>query len=106
MPLDSEALLRNRVRTLMNGRNQSEVARAAGIGYKRDQQTPHGFRTIASTLMNERGEPSELVELQLAHKDPNAPRAAYNRAQKLKERTELMQRWADYLDELRETAGR
>ena len=73
------------------------------LGYDSATQTAHGFRSIASTLMNEKGEDRELVELQLAHKDPNAARAAYNRAERIRDRAALMQRWADYLDELRES---
>jgi hypothetical protein len=63
--------------------------------------TSHGFRTIASTLLNEKGFHPDLIELQLAHKERNGVRAAYNKAQRLPERRAMMQSWADYLDELR-----
>jgi integrase len=66
--------------------------------------TPHGFRTIASTILNERGWNPDLIELQLAHRDRNKVRSAYNRAQRLDERRKMMQAWADYLDALRRTA--
>ena len=56
---------------------------------------------MASTCLNEQGWSPELVELQLAHVDRNEVRAAYNRAQRLAERTKMMQSWADYLDSLR-----
>ena len=75
------------------------------IGYSSDEMTSHGFRTVASTLLNEQGWNPDLIELQLAHKERNKVRAAYNRAQRLAERRKMMQAWADYLDELRQVAG-
>ena len=71
------------------------------IGYSSDEMTAHGFRTMASTLLNEQGWHPDLIELQLAHKERNEVRAAYNRAQRLGERRKMMQAWADYLDWLR-----
>jgi integrase len=71
------------------------------IGYSSDEMTAHGFRTMASTLLNEQGWHPDLIELQLAHKERNEVRAAYNRAQRLGERRKMMQAWADYLDGLR-----
>jgi integrase len=72
------------------------------IGYSGDQMTWHGFRAMASTLLNEQGYASDLIELQLAHVEQNEVRAAYNRAQRLSERQTMMQAWADYLDGLRD----
>lgn len=61
--------------------------------------TPHGFRTIFSTLMNELDdEYSNAVEKQLAHINPNSIKVTYDKSTKLPARWELMQRWADYLD--------
>jgi hypothetical protein len=60
-----------------------------------------GFRSLASTCLNEQGWHPDLIELQLAHAERNKVRAAYNRAQCLAERRKMMQAWADYLDELR-----
>jgi integrase len=71
------------------------------IGYSSDEMTAHGFRTLASTLLNEQGWHPDLIELQLAHKERNMVRAAHNRAQRLGERRKMMQAWADYLDGLR-----
>ena len=71
------------------------------LGYPSAQMTPHGFRSIASTLLNERGVNPDLIELQLAHAERNKVRAAYNRARRLAERRVMMQDWADYLDTLR-----
>ncbi|HKC15180.1 MAG TPA: integrase arm-type DNA-binding domain-containing protein [Steroidobacteraceae bacterium] len=91
------------------GRPLSDGALGAALrlmDYPPEVHTPHGFRTTASTLLNERGVDAELIELQLAHKDPNAIRGAYNRAEKLPERAALMQRWSNYLDLLRAEAER
>ena len=71
------------------------------LGYAKDQQTAHGFRTIASTLLNELGFPPDLIELQLAHKPRDKVRAAYNRAERLADRRAMMQAWADYLEGLK-----
>lgn len=62
--------------------------------------TPHGFRGMASTLLNEHGFPPDVIERQLAHVEGNAVRAAYNRAEYLDQRRQMMQWWGDYLDEL------
>ena len=56
------------------------------IGYTGDQMSWHGFRAMASTLLNELGCPPDVIELQLAHQERNEVRAAYNRAQRLDER--------------------
>lgn len=82
----------------------SEVTLNAGLrrlGYGGDDQTAHGFRTTASTLLNEQGWHPDLIELQLAHAERNKVRAAYNRAQRLDERRKMMQAYADYLDGLK-----
>ena len=73
------------------------------LGYSGDQMTAHGFRSMASTLLNERGVHPDLIELQLAHKPRDQVRAAYNRAERLKDRQALMQDWSNYLDKLRAT---
>jgi integrase len=72
------------------------------MGYTKEEMTGHGFRSMASTNLYELGWKSELVEMQLAHKDPNEVRAAYNHAKYLDERIDMMQAWADYLDNCRE----
>jgi integrase len=72
------------------------------MGYTSGQMTPHGFRAMASTLLNELGKHRpDIIEAQLAHKEGDKVRAAYNRAQYMTERRQLMQDWADYLDYLR-----
>jgi integrase len=74
------------------------------MGYTGEQMTWHGFRTIASTCLNEQGINPDLIELQLAHTERNDVRAAYNRAQRLGDRRKMMQQWADHLDQLRANA--
>lgn len=71
------------------------------LGYSSDDMTGHGFRSMASTCLNEQGWHPDLIELQLAHAERNKVRAAYNRASRLAERRKMMQAWADYLDGLR-----
>ena len=62
--------------------------------------TVHGFRAVASTLLNEMGFNPDWIERQLAHDEQNKVRAAYNHAQYLPERRRMMQNWADYLDQI------
>ncbi len=71
------------------------------MGYSKEQMTAHGFRSMASTLLNENGFNRDWIERQLAHVEGNSVRAAYNYAEYLPERREMMQWWADYLDNLR-----
>ena len=71
------------------------------LGYTAEQMTAHGFRAMASTLLNEQSFAGDVIELQLAHAERNKVRAAYNRAQRLPERRKMMQAWADYLDGLK-----
>ena len=76
------------------------------MGYARGTMTVHGFRSMASTLLNEQGFRADIIEMRLAHVEQNAVRAAYNHAEYLEERGNMMQRWACYLDSLREEASR
>jgi integrase len=71
------------------------------MGYH-GRATGHGFRACASTILNEQGWRSDVIERQLAHVERNKVRAAYNRSEYLPERRKMMQAWADYLDALRE----
>lgn len=71
------------------------------MGYTKEQMTAHGFRAMASTLLNELGHRTDVIEAQLAHKGADKIRAIYNRAQYMEDRRQLMQAWADYLDGLR-----
>ena len=67
------------------------------MGYK-GIATPHGFRALASTVMNEEGFDPDVIERQLAHAERNKVRAAYHRAEYLDDRRKLLQWWADYLE--------
>lgn len=71
------------------------------LGYAKDEMTAHGFRALASTLLNEQGWAPDVIERQLAHAERNKVRAAYNRAERLPERRKMMQAWANYLAGLR-----
>ncbi len=73
------------------------------IGYAQGEMTAHGFRAMASTLLNEQGWNRDAIERQLGHSERNKIRAAYNYAEFLPERRKMMQAWADYLQELRES---
>jgi integrase len=71
------------------------------LGYTKEELTGHGFRSMFSTRFHEMGWPSHLIEKQLAHKEGNSVKAAYNFAEYLPIRKVMMQAWADYLDDLR-----
>jgi len=71
------------------------------LGINKEQFTTHGFRHMASTRLNELGFKDDVIERQLAHTDSNKVRAAYNHAEYLNDRREMMQKWADYLDKLK-----
>ncbi len=72
------------------------------LGFDHDTMTAHGFRAMASTLLNELGWAPDVIERQLAHAERNKVRAVYNRASYMEERRQLMQQWADYCDQLRD----
>jgi integrase len=74
------------------------------MGFEKDEMCPHGFRAMASTLLNERGYNRDWIERQLAHVPHEQVRGIYNRAEYLPERRRMLQEWADYLDVLREKA--
>lgn len=69
------------------------------LGYK-GRMTGHGFRSVASTILNESGFHPDVIERQLAHCERNDVRGAYNRAEYMKERQAMMQQYADMLDAL------
>ena len=74
------------------------------MGWANDEMTPHGFRAMASTILDNMGYKQEWLERQLAHEEPNKVKAAYKRdawRMYLPERTAMMQAWADYLDKLK-----
>lgn len=71
------------------------------LGFPKEEHTWHGFRTTASTRLNEMGYNTDFIELQLSHQEVDKSRAAYNRALRLQDRTKMMQEWSDELDALR-----
>jgi integrase len=75
------------------------------LGYTKEEMSPHGFRSAASTILNERGFNSDVIEAALAHQDENEIRRAYNRATYWPERVKLMQQWADLLDSFRQQSA-
>ncbi|MDY7546752.1 tyrosine-type recombinase/integrase [Glaciimonas sp. CA11.2] len=86
-----------------NGRPMSENTVNGALrrlGYGSDDMTGHGFRSMASTLLNEQGWNRDAIERQLAHAERDSIRAAYNYAEHLPERRKMMQAWADYMDGL------
>ena len=90
-----------------NGRPMSDgtiITALKALGYDSGVMTAHGFRTTASTLLNEQGWSPDAIERQLAHAPRDQVRAAYNRAQYLEERRRMMQAWGDYLEALKNGA--
>lgn len=76
------------------------------LGYGNDDMTAHGFRAMARTMLAEQlNVQPEVIEAQLAHAVSDALGRAYNRTQYLAQRRDMMQAWADYLDQLRAEQG-
>jgi len=69
-------------------------------GVEKKVMTLHGFRHSASTMLNEIGFDGDIIEKQLSHTDRNQVRSTYNKAVRLKERIEMMQKWSNRIDEL------
>jgi integrase len=93
------------VRSLVRPMSENTLnAALRRLGYSADQMTTHGFRSTASTRLNEMGRWNpDAIERQLAHQEANNVRRAYTHAAEYwPERVQMMQAWADYLDELRE----
>lgn len=90
--------MRSRTRPMSENTVNAALRR---LGYSGQEMTAHGFRSMASTLLNEQGWNRDAIERQLAHAERNSVRAAYNYAEYLPQRREMMQAWADYLDRLK-----
>jgi integrase len=75
------------------------------LGYK-DKTTAHGFRGMASTILNENGWRADVIERQLAHSERDQVRAAYNHAQYLPERRKMMDWWGDYVENALNSSGK
>lgn len=91
------------IRTWLRPMSENTVnAALRRLGYSADEMTGHGFRSTASTLLNESKKWSpDAIERALAHKDKNEVRGIYNRSPYWDERVEMAQWWSDYLDSLR-----
>jgi integrase len=74
------------------------------MGYGKEEMCAHGFRSSASTILNERGFDRDVIEAALAHQDEDQVRKAYNRSRYWPQRVKLLQDWADLLDEFRRIA--
>jgi len=90
--------LRGDSRPMSNNTVNSALRR---LGYEKNQLCAHGFRSMASTLLNEMGWNGDVIEKQLAHGDRDKIRASYNFARYLPERKKMMDAWASYLDSLK-----
>jgi integrase len=75
------------------------------MGYTEQEMTSHGFRSTASTILNERGFNPDAIEAALAHQETNVIRRVYNRALYWPERVKLMQAWADLLDDFKKATA-
>src|ERR1700704_3704442 len=94
--------VRSLKKTLSEGAMSSALRR---MGYAKEEMSPHGFRSAASTILNGRGINPDVIEAALAHQDENEIRRAYNRATYWPERVKLMRAWADMLDDFRKLSG-
>lgn len=91
--------LRSKSRHISNGAVLMALQR---MGYH-GRMTGHGYRSLASTILNEKGYAPDVIERQLAHEDGDKIRSAYNRAEHLLERKKMMQDYADMLDQMRQS---
>jgi integrase len=94
--------IRSLRRPLSNNAMNSALRR---MGYSKEEMCAHGFRSSASTILNERGFDPDVIEAALAHQDEDEVRRTYNRAKYWKERVKLLQAWADLLDQFRQLSG-
>ena len=90
-------------RTMTRPMSENAVTAALRrMGYSGEEMTVHGFRTSASTMLNEQGYNRDWIERSLSHSEKDKIRGAYNRALFLAERKIMLDEWADYIDQLRE----
>lgn len=96
--------IRTRARSISDNTINAALRR---MGYSKEQMTAHGFRTSASSLLNESGKWNpDAIERALAHMVAGSVRRIYNQSAYWRERVEMAQWWSDYLDELREGGNR
>ncbi len=80
--------------------NNTVLGALRRMGFSKEEMTPHGFRSMASTLLHENGWEHELIELQLAHSRRDKIAAAYDRSLRLPDRKKMMQWWGDFLQQM------
>lgn len=90
--------LRSRTKPLSENAMNAALRR---MGFTKEEHTAHGFRSSASTILNDLGFDPDVIEAALAHRNEGKVRSIYNRGDYLRERVELMQKWADLLDDFR-----
>jgi integrase len=90
---------RTKTRPMSNNTINAALRR---LGYSKDEMTGHGFRSMASTILNEQGWNRDAIERQLAHSERDGVRAAYNYAEYLPERKKMIEAWSVYLSQLAE----
>ena len=83
---------------ILNISDATFIAALRRMGFEKDEMCAHGFRSMASTILNKQGYPADAIEKQLAHNPRNKIRGIYNCAEYLPERRKMMQDWADYLE--------
>ena len=100
---DRDGLIFPSVRSTARAMSENTVnAALRRLGYAKEEMTAHGFRAMASTLLNESGKwHPDAIERALAHQDSDNVRAAYHRGAHWDERVRMAQWWSDYLDSLR-----
>ena len=89
----------------MNSASVNIAIKRMKNGKYHGRMVSHGFRGMASTILNENKFRADVIEKQLAHQERNKVRGAYNHAEYLEERTDMMQWYADYLDKLKNQNG-
>lgn len=80
-------------------RSHAPIEALYKLGYK-FKMSVHGFRSVASTILNEHGFNADVIERQLSHRDANRIRSAYNRAEYMEERVHMMEWWSNYLNDI------
>jgi integrase len=104
-PLSEHDLVLPSIRSLKKPLSEGAMISALRrMGYTKEEMSPHGFRSAASTILNERGFNPDVIEVALAHQDKDDIRRAYNRATYWPERIKLLQSWADLLDEFKKSS--
>ena len=102
---DSEFVFPSHTRPSMHIHPQTANAALKRMGFS-GELVAHGFRSLASTYLNEQGHRPDVIESALAHSDANEVRAAYNRADYIELRRELMFEWSEFIDKAAESLPR